>query len=145
MQSDNSLNINPRYKEFIKKESPITRNKEFSLEKNYIDALFNFSEITTKTKSPPKNKKNIDNTVIISHFITQKINKDHFHFRDKRNLKNEIIEFNNETLKNEIKNDNDNSKLTGGQTPTDSKDTNTTLNSTQRRTAKTDFIVKICK
>ena len=140
MQSDNSLNIDPRYKELVKKDSPLTRNKEFSLEKNYIDSLFNFSDITTKTKSPPKNKKNTDNTVIISHFITQKINKEHF----RRNPKKEMIEDINETLKNE-KNDNDNSKSTGGHTPTDSKETNTTLNSTQRRTAKTDFIVKVYK
>jgi len=126
------------------------------VEKNYIDSIFHLSEATaSKThSSPPKNKKSLDtNTVKISNFITQKINpRPHKTLKHSNNTEknDEIIgsrsSFDDNPL-SELKIYQENNKMIRNQTPNDSKETNTTLNSTQRPSsnAAADFIVKIHK
>ena len=126
----------------MKKEGK-SRTKEFSVEKNYIESIFNLSE---PYKSPPKNPKKGSevNTIKISHFITQKITplvkkpSKHSNYTEKND---EIIASHSSLDENPLFHENLRQKT---HTPNDSKETNTTLNSTQRpgSNAAADFIVK---
>ena len=102
--------------------------------------------MTTKTRSPPKNKKNAEDMIKISEFITQRIKKEHRN-TDKndeiiasRSSYDETIM--NET--NELKNDHENSKLTS-HTPNDSKETTQNSIKHRKKANTTDFVVKIYK
>lgn len=156
LRTDNALKIDSQYKELVNK-NPKIQSKEFSLEKNYIDSIFNLSDVATKTKassdvatkpktsSPPHNKKTFE-AVKISSFIPQKMQIIEFphknNHKPEENNKNRI--FCDEVAFHQLKSDNDLSKLIG-MTPNDSKDTNATLNSTNHPPLQNDFLLRIKK
>lgn len=146
LQGNGLLKIDPGYREFVNKNNNKPKNKEeFTLEKNYIENIFNISDSTARTKTPPINNKITENNVRISHFITHKIGIEQRisrHFKksfDKTQANKSSFDENtgNETIET--------SKLTAIQTPTESKETNVTLNSLTNPNIQQDSILKVKK
>lgn len=163
LQANNLLRIDPKYRDLLLKKAPKTKDKEFSVERNYIDSIFNISQPSVSPLSLTPIPKPVEVAPAkISQSLPQKSfpkaqksarEKDFLHRQEEILGSRSSIEENLVINEMKISQDGGNAPNNRTQTPTDSKETNTntTLNSTIRpgstqqpnSTIAADFIVKV--